>query len=355
MAEKILNTRITQKYDTISNWNSSSLVLKSGEIAIAEIPSNTSGSGLTPPAIGIKVGDGTHTFSELNWIQAVAGDVNSWAKAASKPSYTASEISAEVTANDGKTVASRLSALESNSESGNSDVYRILTGTSTDANKWFLQKKAYGADDSTYTTVSTIDLSSLISDAAAKGVITTIDDDSNSGTYNGTSTDLPTTAAVVTYVTTKIAGLSGAMHFRGSSAAIPPESGTYAAGDVVLKTSTNKEYVYDGTNWIELGDEGSYALKTITVTGGDGLTGGGALSENRTITHDIPSGASTSNSIASNAGKIVTGLTFDKFGHATAISSVDRATIASTGNINDLVQTSGDVLVLNCGSSTTVI
>ncbi|MFR9255769.1 MAG: hypothetical protein ACLVJ6_09870 [Merdibacter sp.] len=31
------------------------------------------------------------------------------------------------------------------------------------------------------------------------------------------------------------------------------------------------------------------------------------------------------------------------------------AAIAKTGNINDLVQTSGDVLVLNCGTSSTVL
>jgi len=53
MAEKILNTRIALKYDTLANWMSSSLILKTGEIAVAEIPSGASDSGLTPPAIGI--------------------------------------------------------------------------------------------------------------------------------------------------------------------------------------------------------------------------------------------------------------------------------------------------------------
>jgi len=56
------------------------------------------------------------------------------------------------------------------------------------------------------------------------------------------------------------------MHFKGSVAAIPPASGTYESGDVVLLSSTNKEYVYDGSNWILLGDEGSYALKTNTAS-----------------------------------------------------------------------------------------
>jgi len=63
MAENVLMTRIQLKYDTLTNWNSSSLILKRGELAIAEVPTSTSNSGLTPPAIGIKVGDGEKTFS----------------------------------------------------------------------------------------------------------------------------------------------------------------------------------------------------------------------------------------------------------------------------------------------------
>lgn len=83
MSEVLTNTvltRILHKRDTYANWMASSLVLKHGEIAICEIPSAQSESGLTPPAIGIKVGDGISTFSQLAWIQSKAGDVYAWAK-----------------------------------------------------------------------------------------------------------------------------------------------------------------------------------------------------------------------------------------------------------------------------------
>ena len=80
MANKVINTRFRLKYDTLTNWLSANPVLLSGEVAIATIKTSDSKSGLTPPAIGIKVGDGTNTFSALNWIQAIAGDVPSWAK-----------------------------------------------------------------------------------------------------------------------------------------------------------------------------------------------------------------------------------------------------------------------------------
>lgn len=88
-----LNVRINHKFDSFSNWMNSDLVLNKGELAIAEIPSAQTESGLTPPAIGIKVGDGENKFSGLKWIQATAGDVHTWAKAAKKPEYTAEEIS----------------------------------------------------------------------------------------------------------------------------------------------------------------------------------------------------------------------------------------------------------------------
>lgn len=92
MAVNTLNTRIALKYDLLSAWNTSDLVLKKGEIAIAEIPSQNNiinDSAHTPenspPAIAMKVGDGTKTFKQLPWVQAVAGDVYAWAKKTNAP------------------------------------------------------------------------------------------------------------------------------------------------------------------------------------------------------------------------------------------------------------------------------
>lgn len=101
MADNTLNNiRLSLKYDTLANWNTSSLVLNAGEVGIAVISDSKTlnrdtaqSPQNTPPAIALKVGDGTHTFSQLPWLQAVAGDVYAWAKAATKPTYTASEIS----------------------------------------------------------------------------------------------------------------------------------------------------------------------------------------------------------------------------------------------------------------------
>ena len=93
MAEHILNTRITLKYDTYENWQKSTLVLKAGEVAICAVPSGVTVAGIAkPPAVLQKIGDGVNVFKDLPWLQAVASDVHTWAKAASKPTYAANEI-----------------------------------------------------------------------------------------------------------------------------------------------------------------------------------------------------------------------------------------------------------------------
>lgn len=92
---QVLDVRILNKIDTYEQWMLSNNKLAKGEIAIATIEQEPAEgkSGLTPPAVGIRVGDGEHTFAQLPWLQASAGDVYAWAKAADKPSYNADEIS----------------------------------------------------------------------------------------------------------------------------------------------------------------------------------------------------------------------------------------------------------------------
>lgn len=77
MAEKILNTRIQLKYDTLANWNASTFLLKRGELAIVEVPT---AEGTTLPPVMFKVGAGDKKFSELDWASAKAADVYGWAK-----------------------------------------------------------------------------------------------------------------------------------------------------------------------------------------------------------------------------------------------------------------------------------
>ena len=81
MAEKILNTRISLKVDTLENWEKSTLALKKGEIAIATVAASV-GTGLTEPVCMLKIGeDGVKTFKDIEWnFYAKAADVVSAAK-----------------------------------------------------------------------------------------------------------------------------------------------------------------------------------------------------------------------------------------------------------------------------------
>ena len=93
MAEKNLNVRISLKYDTYANWIANNPVLKVGEMALCTVPTeDTHGVSTELPAVLAKVGDGVSTYSALPFLSAKAADVYSWAKAANKPTYSASEI-----------------------------------------------------------------------------------------------------------------------------------------------------------------------------------------------------------------------------------------------------------------------
>lgn len=355
MADHILETKIQLRYGTYSQWMNSDVILMQGEAAICAFPqervvdqlSNTTPMN-TPPAIGIKIGDGYRYFYQLPWVQAIAADVYNWAKQETKPTYTAVEISG------------LQSYIEDNFHiSGDITIapriYQIVRGTGINNNKYYLQYKENNEDSNwvidtnhpidltTYNDIynwigqTTLDDYITIGDFItyiANRRINTLNytDSSNThqfvtsvsqrngvidvaraqpsfsdisgtagvsqggtGTSNfpigevliGNGTDsittlqiaqsianndyLVTNRLVKQYIDTATAGLTGAMHFIGEAAvAIIPYSsvdpringynfGRAQAGDVILYGQ--QEYVWDGGQWVLLGDEGSYAVK----------------------------------------------------------------------------------------------
>ena len=85
-----------------------------------------------------------------------------------------------------------------------------------------------------------------------------------------------TTTALTDGSTTSTVTIYGASH-------------TAQRGDVVIYGG--KEFLWTGSKWQQMGDEASWALKTVTITGTGYLTGGGTLEANRTI--DIADGIKT--------------------------------------------------------------
>ena len=162
MADHVLETKIQLRYGTYSQWMNSDIILMQGEAAICAFPNNrvietlsNSRPENTPPAIGIKIGDGTHYFSELPWVQAIAADVYNWAKASYKPSYTAQEIEG-------------LQSFVENLVGGDVDVniapriYQLTRGTDENIDKYYLRYKENNEDSPWILDTSNyIDLSDL--------------------------------------------------------------------------------------------------------------------------------------------------------------------------------------------------
>ena len=138
-------------------------------------------------------------------------------------------------------------------------------------------------------------------------------------------------ASTKKYVDDAVAGITGAMHFLGRSSTPITDGGTEkptidgrtvdpSKGDVVLYNGL--EFVWDGAKWVQLGDEGSYALKTVAVTAGDGLTGGGTLAANFTISHNTAGETATTVSATQPCYAIGT-VSYDEFGHVTQVQTRD--------------------------------
>ena len=540
MATKTFNTRISLKYDTYTNWTTNNPVLLAGEAAVCVVPADA-GSGLNEPAILLKFGDGTSSFTELSWASATAADVipslkgsnptlpatsitgledfiageiqdtnttyqlvqngNTSFKLQSKENasapwvdvstititYTLTEGTANGTvAFNGTNVAVHGlgSAAYTNSTAYDAagaaaGVQTALTGTAEDTasdltlnglKKYVDQEVTSAVADATSEAqelVNALDMSAVSAgtgqvigsvsqtDGVVSATLKTLTADDIPAIPTSKVTNLDTTlagkqdtlvfntaynastnkAATMTDVQNAVAGLSGAMHYVGESTT-DPSTGTatveghedWVSGDVV--TYQSKEYVYDGENWRELGDESSYAIKgsivdadiapnaniaqskianlvtdlaakatpaditnaingldmtTVTVATGSKVgtitQTNGVVSVTTTaivaddiptlpqskitnLTTDLAAKASQTDltALTSRVGTLETDNTANKEDIAQLQTDVANkidasavSQIGKTGNINDAIQTSGDYLIFNCGSSSSVI
>ena len=78
--EKTLNTRLKLRYDSHDNWIANDPVLLAGEVALSTVAVKQDGTVNYVPSVLVKVGDGTHKYSELDFAYAKAADVVSAAK-----------------------------------------------------------------------------------------------------------------------------------------------------------------------------------------------------------------------------------------------------------------------------------
>lgn len=141
MANKTFNARLKLKYDTYTNWSTKNPVLLSGELAICVVPAD-SNQATNEPTVLMKCGDGTSKFNELGWISGLSADVYGWAKAATKPTYSATEITG-LEAYIGEKIQ-------------DTDTQYKLEADAEDGHKFYLYSKAKGDEAFGTTPVSTI-------------------------------------------------------------------------------------------------------------------------------------------------------------------------------------------------------
>lgn len=73
--------------------------------------------------------------------------------------------------------------------------------------------------------------------------------------------------ATMADVKAQVADLAGAMHFEGAVENLPSDVSGYVNGDVIIVTSTKKEYVFSNGTFVELGNEdmGLQAVQALDV------------------------------------------------------------------------------------------
>jgi hypothetical protein len=349
MAEKTINTRILLKYDTYENWTTNNPVLKKGEIAIATIPSNKDGVQ-NAPSILIKVGDGTSAYKALKFVSGLAADVYGWAKAAEKPSYAASEITG-------------LSDYISGKVQDTDTQYKIVK---VDNYNYKLQSKALNGEWADVT--------------GGAIAIPKYDDTGVKADIDALETLVGSTA-VATQISTAINAIKDGTTIDSFADVETALEGKQATGDYATKTEAQgyanaKDTAIAAAK--KAGDDAQAAVNTLTTTvetlvGDDANKSARAIAAEETakivagadksydtlkeiadwISSHTTSATAMNTQINTNKEDIAT-LKTTTTGLRTDLDALDGslAAIAKTGNINDLVQTTGDVLIFDCGNAT---
>ena len=164
------------------------------------------------------------------------------------------------------------------------------------------------------------------------------------------------------------------------------ESASKVDNALTIKESSESAITFDGSTPQTI-DLTPYALKIVKITAGDGLTGGGDLTSNRTLTvgagngitvtadavaakagngitvdasgihHTVPTNVAASVKANENERKYITGVTLDTYGHVTGLTT-GTETVIDTNTTYDLAastsSTDGNVkLNLTAGGSGT--
>lgn len=183
-----------------------------------------------------------------------------------------------------------------------------------------------------------------LSQSKVNGLATSLAGKQDTLVFNSAYDASTNKAATMADVTEAVGDLSGAMHFEGVKESIPESSEGYSSGDVILVG--NKEYVFDGETWHELGDESIYAVKGSIVNADIAANAAIAQSKIANLTADLGKKANTAD-LGTMAGKNATDYVAktEAPGYSDILTKTSAATtyatIAAVGNKVDKVEGKG--------------
>lgn len=164
--EKILNTRIQLRYDSLTNWMSSTIALKAGEVAIAYLGEShttaTPDNGTHP--VMFKVGPGL--FKDLPWVSALAADVYSWAKQSDKV-FVDNFLS--MVATDGKTMSEKLNDVFATDAELSAAITALRTELTGNDGLAGLAARVKAIEDAPY--VKAADIANMATDAEVEAAV----------------------------------------------------------------------------------------------------------------------------------------------------------------------------------------
>lgn len=372
-----LNVELIVRKGTAQEWGSSDYILKAGEwgydstnkivkigdgtsawsaLAVANQPDtnttytftegNVNGEFTVTPSTGgavqVKVhGLGSAAYTESS-AYATAAQGAKADSAYQKPAggITTADLAAAVVASLGKAD----SAVQSVTE-GTANGTIAVDGSNV---------AVHGLGSAAYTQSSAYDAAGTAASAVSSHNASSSAHSDIRGSISGLDTRLDAAEGEIDSLQAQIQGLSGAMHYVGDSSTdptgesgptIPSHEGEYQSGDVC--TYQQAEYVYDGSEWRLLGDEGSYLTKTEAAS--TYLTQSAASSTYETKSHasstyatqtalgDVQDTAEAAQSQASTNATAITNITngttqVGDAAHADAADTATSATIASNYN-----------------------
>ena len=273
ITEKLIETRIINRHDTLDNWNKSNLKLKDGEIALAYVESKvekTDKYGKVTeeivPTYLMKIGQEGKTFSELKWLAAPASDVYAWAK---DPNLLYASLPEEL-----RTNIDKINSILTGVGMGNDDEYQTVVAYITAAIQ-ALDSNAASTDGSI--PVSVVQTDGVVTVTYAKLTDANIADSANiqmSKIENltqihkdiyGYTEDGETVRGIkanVEFILNELGNQGKIMEFIGISKT-DPTTGVitingervtdFENGDTVVYDQTGKEFIFYEGVWNEIG------------------------------------------------------------------------------------------------------